>query len=40
VYPLNFLIASLSIFTPDVVGYLGSKLRFVYNQGRDSRLKS
>lgn len=26
VFPLNFLLASLSIFTPDVVGYLKSKL--------------
>jgi len=27
VYPLNFLLASLSIFTPDVVGFLKDKLR-------------
>lgn len=26
VYPLNFLLASLSIFTPTVIGYIGSKL--------------
>ena len=29
VYPLNFLLATLSIFTPDVVGYLKNKLSSV-----------
>jgi hypothetical protein len=27
VYPLNYLLASLSIFTPDIVGYLKNKLK-------------
>ncbi len=27
VYPLNFLLASMSIFTPTVIGFLGDKLR-------------
>jgi|YelNatPaOPRAMG01_1025707.scaffolds.fasta_scaffold116450_2 hypothetical protein len=32
VYPLNFLLASLSIFTPSVIGYLGSKLSRLFNR--------
>ncbi len=32
VYPLNFLLASLSIFTPDVIGFFGSKLRAAYHR--------
>lgn len=31
VYPLNFLLASLSIFTPDIVGYIKSKIISVYH---------
>ena len=30
VYPLNFALASLSIFTPDIVGYAGTKLRAIF----------
>lgn len=26
IYPLNFLLASLSIFTPDIIGYLKTKI--------------
>jgi hypothetical protein len=31
VYPLNFLLASLSIFTPDAVGFLKNKATIVYH---------
>jgi len=31
VFPLNFLLASLSIFTPDVVGYIKKKLVNAYH---------
>jgi hypothetical protein len=31
VYPLNFLLASLSIFIPDIVGYIKSKIISVYH---------
>ncbi len=31
VFPLNFLLASLSIFTPDVVGFIKNKLVKVYH---------
>lgn len=34
VYPLNFLLASLSIFTPDVLGYLKLKLGGAYHRLR------
>jgi hypothetical protein len=37
VYPLNFLIASLSIFTPDIVGYLKLKLSSTIQQFRARR---
>jgi hypothetical protein len=32
VYPLNFLLASLSIFTPTVIGFLGGKLSGVFHR--------
>jgi hypothetical protein len=32
VYPLNFLLASLSIFTPDIVGFAKTKIVNAYHQ--------
>jgi hypothetical protein len=40
VYPLNFLLASLSIFTPDVVGYLKNKTVRAYHKLKPKRIKS
>ena len=37
VYPLNFLLASLSIFTPDVVGFVKTKLANAYRKLRRNR---
>jgi hypothetical protein len=34
VYPLNFVLASLSIFTPDVLGFVKKKLLNTYNKLR------
>jgi hypothetical protein len=39
VYPLNFLLASLSIFTPDIIGYLGSKLQTLSHRLRPKEVK-
>jgi hypothetical protein len=32
IFPLNFTLAAFSIFTPDVVSFVGSKLRKVYRK--------
>jgi hypothetical protein len=32
VYPLNFLIASLSIFTPTILGFLKNKIVSAYHR--------
>jgi hypothetical protein len=37
VYPLNFALAALSIFTPDVLGFLRTKLANAYRKLRRSR---
>jgi len=37
VYPLNFLLATLSIFTPDVVGFLKNKTASAYHKLKQSR---
>jgi hypothetical protein len=40
VYPLNFLLASLSIFTPDIMSYLGLNLKALYTRCSSKILKS
>lgn len=32
VYPLNFLLASLSIFTPDIIAFIGAKFNDAYRR--------
>ena len=40
VYPLNFLLASLSIFTPTIISYLKSKLVKLYHNLRCKAVKN
>jgi hypothetical protein len=39
VFPLNFLLASLSIFTPDIIGFVGGKTVNVYQRLKRAALK-
>ncbi|NLF89454.1 hypothetical protein GX563_11620 [Candidatus Bathyarchaeota archaeon] len=40
VYPLNFLLASLSIFTPTIIGYLANKVQCASHKIRAKPVKS